>query len=238
MWRSPATSDPGITPERLRTAEGEQWREGERAYDAETGRMCQTGLTQQAAQRLTPNVPNGGRSATHAIVKGRTLTREDGTKVQLGLEHQAKTWPTPRTITGGGETAERKKELGRTKAGGGDLQSAVENWPTPATRDFKGANSTEHVTTNGTGRMHMDQLPNFVEHAFRSSRPDPATPAGRTSSPERRTLNPLFVEWLMGWPIGWTGSAPVETASSHWWQAMRGELSRLGSRSTRQGTLL
>lgn len=32
-------------------------------------------------------------------------------------------WATPRTITGGPESAERKQELGRTNSGGGDLQS-------------------------------------------------------------------------------------------------------------------
>lgn len=53
----------------------------------------------------------------------------------------------------------------------------------------------------------------------------------------RRRLNPRFVEYLMGWPIGWTSSAKVETASSLWWQAMRGELSRLVSRPV-QATLL
>ena len=43
-------------------------------------------------------------------------------------------WPTPRTITGGAESAARKQELGRTRSGGGDLQSAVMSasaWPTP-----------------------------------------------------------------------------------------------------------
>lgn len=32
-------------------------------------------------------------------------------------------WPTPRTPTGGAESAERKQELGRTESGGGDLAS-------------------------------------------------------------------------------------------------------------------
>lgn len=36
-----------------------------------------------------------------------------------------KTWRTPRTITGGAESAERKQELGRTESGGGDLQAAT-----------------------------------------------------------------------------------------------------------------
>lgn len=62
------------------------------------------------------------------MMKGRTATRADGSKVQVGLEHQ------------------------------------VEHWPTPATRDHKGTNSSDHVTTNGTGRMHLDQVPNFVAH--------------------------------------------------------------------------
>jgi len=42
-------------------------------------------------------------------------------------------------------------------------------------------------------------------------------------------LNPLFVEWLMGWPIGWTDFAPLETASSRYKQLLRTELSRLVS---------
>ena len=43
----------------------------------------------------------------------------------------------------------------------------------------------------------------------------------------RRTLNPLFVEALMGWPTGWTGFASVATAWSRWLQRMRCELSQL-----------
>ncbi len=30
-------------------------------------------------------------------------------------------------------------------------------------------------------------------------------------------LNPPWVEWLMGWPIGWTDLKPLETARSHKW---------------------
>ncbi len=32
-----------------------------------------------------------------------------------------------------------------------------------------------------------------------------------------RRLNPSFVEWLMGWPIGWTGLGPLETGSFQSW---------------------
>ena len=42
-------------------------------------------------------------------------------------------WPTPKTKTGGPESAERKRELGRTESGGSDLEAValVSGWPTP-----------------------------------------------------------------------------------------------------------
>ncbi|MFO1107514.1 MAG: hypothetical protein U1E34_15620, partial [Amaricoccus sp.] len=43
----------------------------------------------------------------------------------------------------------------------------------------------------------------------------------------RRSLNPLFVEALMGWPTGWTGFGSVATAWSRWLRRMRCELWRL-----------
>jgi hypothetical protein len=44
----------------------------------------------------TPNVPNGGRSISHAEMKGATAYH-NGQKVQIGLEAQARMagWPTP-----------------------------------------------------------------------------------------------------------------------------------------------
>jgi hypothetical protein len=67
------------------------------------------------------------------------------TVAQSDLNSQVKTWPTPRALSGGPESSERKKELGRTESGGSDLQAAA---------------------------------------------------AG--------TLNPRWVETLMGIPVGWT----------------------------------
>ena len=36
-------------------------------------------------------------------------------------------------------------------------------------------------------------------------------------------LNPLWTEWLMGWPIGWTDLKPLETDKSHFVQQQLGE---------------
>lgn len=68
----------------------------------------------------------------------------------LNNEAALTSWPTPRTPTGGPESAERKQELGRTKSGGADLQAAalLAPWPTSRAEDsestgaHRGANDT------------------------------------------------------------------------------------------------
>ena len=68
-------------------------------------------------------------------------------------------------------------------------------WPTPATRDYKGANSSKHLAK---ARGHHDQLPNAVKMAGHKN--------GK--------LNPTWVEWLMGFEPGWTDLKPSEMPSS------------------------
>ncbi len=83
---------------------------------------------------------------------------------------------------------------------------------TPTARDHKdGATSLANTPVNGLlGRQVL------------------VTPAaGPNTSDLRRTLNPLFVEALMGWPTGWTGFGSVATEWSRWLPRMRCELSRL-----------
>jgi len=62
-------------------------------------------LNDEAAQWMSPNVPNGGRTANHAEKVGATLYHGDK-KVQLGLEHQVRSFlppsfPDPATLAGG-----------------------------------------------------------------------------------------------------------------------------------------
>ena len=61
----------------------------------------------------------------------------------------------------------------------------------------------------------MDQLSNFVAH---SSLPALQTQPGLESSPSTqnspRRLNPVFGEWLMGWPLTWTTAEPSASSAS------------------------
>lgn len=65
-------------------------------------------------------------------------TVPDSNQKCLGRDlHLMAGYPTPRTVTGGAESAERKKELGRQESGGGDLQSIAECYRLPDMTGWK-----------------------------------------------------------------------------------------------------
>jgi hypothetical protein len=67
--------------------------------------------------------------------------------------------------------------------------------PTPVVSDSKGA-STNRFYTHTHMRRYRHQLSELVE----------LTPYGKLGQ-----LNPTWVEWLMGYPIGWTDLNASET---------------------------
>jgi DNA (cytosine-5)-methyltransferase 1 len=155
-------------------------------------------------------------------------SRGGGRKNEAGLDRQATTfWPTPNANDGRRPGADLKSTQG------GNLSRDAVQWPTPAARDAKGANSATHALVTGGGRKHMDQLPNFVEHRFSSllaQRTCVGAKSSTNSQSSRRRLNPVFGAWLMGWPLTWTIAEPHACAASAmaWWrQALRQHLSNL-----------
>jgi len=81
-------------------------------------------------------------------------------------------WPTPKTPTGGPESAERKQELGRTESGGGDLQAVAQMaaWPTPQSHDER---------ERGNVMADHHHFPHDLSNAAKmASWPTPHTPDG------------------------------------------------------------
>lgn len=197
-WNTPNTLDfmPPRSPEAL-----ERQFAGPRA-----GRTKVANLREEVDLWMTPMVPNGGRAVSAELVKSKGMT-EAGEKRTVGLESQSRHWATPTTSEANGS--------GMHGTGSIDLRTSVQSWPTPAARDYRGENS-EHHLANGSGRLHMDQLPNFVKFVF--SPPPRTILAGEQSSmnchTSPRRLNPAFACWLMGWPWWWTNPAPTSFAKS------------------------
>ncbi len=95
---------------------------------------------------------------------------------------------------------------GASKTSGDGLATAVKrsrSEPTPTTCMHKGSAVSCLTRKSGKSR-EKDRLDHFVM----------ATDGG--------SLNPMWVEWLMGWPIGWTDLNPLEMDRSQWWQHSHG----------------
>ncbi len=83
------------------------------------------------------------------------------------------------------------------------------------------------------GNERSDELLLGGQAILLSSRLDQETSTpGEPFSVTRLALNPLFAEWLMGWPIGWTELKPLETELSQWRQRARGLVLKLCSQPT------
>ena len=157
-------------------------------------------------------------------------------------------WSTPKARNGA------KGGPGQSYGSGGrpPMPAQAAQWPTPAAQNWKG--SSEASITRADGKSRMDILHYRAEQGF--TRPaQPIMPHGQRFSPHapisrplwafmiashgrvvsrrilkgraRRRLNPLFVGWLMGWPVGHALCACSATEFIRWQRHMRGALSLL-----------
>lgn len=154
------------------------------------------------------------------------------------LSREAANWVTPSVaISTGGQTSrsgDRKEELLLTGQAqlvsflldqgifGAGLTSWVDDQTSPLSPD-----ATEQWPTPAASVVDIDTIERNTSAGYqRQAQREAGSPyLARVSG----VLNPAFVEWLMGWPIGWTGCACAATALSRWRQRMRSELSQLVS---------
>jgi len=104
-------------------------------------------------------------------------------------------------------------------------------FPTPTTRDHKGGADWSTRQRNGNPRPASDMtLPDVIEK-FPTPRSEDSQCAGghrgaddtlygaickpKNGPAAPGSLNPTWVEWLMGWPLGWTDLKPLATARCH-----------------------
>ena len=119
---------------------------------------------------------------------------------ESGLSEQM--WPTPCATDhkGSGKTGTLRDRLDYA-AERGATKSKTYTWPTPRTKGMCG----------GSGAWEQLKSNTSIEEARSMG-------AGNGGK-----LNPTWVEWLMGWPLGWTDLKPLEMDKSHCVQQPLGE---------------
>jgi len=154
--------------------------------------------------------------------------RPDGRSSNRGLAASAAMWPTPNAgdakQSGNVENWERRQA--EKAAQGINLQQplavAVARWPTPKNSDhrigiperYKGAQSLNGRRSNlNDAAARMWRTPTSVVTEPKSSvvkltGRKPTDPQVGLADQVGGKLNPTWVEWLMGWPIGWTDLKP------------------------------
>nr|WP_294560181.1 hypothetical protein [uncultured Rhodopila sp.] len=150
----------------------------------------------QANQWTTPQAHDKhGPKSAESIAKGR-----ENSKVGVrNLNEDVSQWQTPAADSFRSRGGDRKDEMGLDQ----QARFFPTNWITPNARDWKSETGSENNTHNKT--------PNLSRQVYRldsPSLPAPTIPDGQPSSESAptlpRRLNPRFVEWLMGFPIGWS----------------------------------
>jgi len=137
----------------------------------------------------TEVVDKDGKPPTHP--NQRFYNKATGQLVQRGLEQVVQMFPTPVASDATRGADQRNRE----NAGGPNLLSAVQMFPTPTSRDWKDTPgmAMESVNPDGSRRDRTELLPGRIYSQIPEE--------DRKSSGQ---LNPTWVEWLMGYPLGWT----------------------------------
>jgi len=145
---------------------------------------------QQIKMFPTPTASDSeGGIAKDVQLKDGHFFRENKKGVRWGvkLRDAMNMFPTPRASTAMGENLEKVKERLKTKKSKGKLEEkiAMDMFPTPTARDWKDTGQN----TNYTRMAKKSILSGVVMMKQKKV-------GGR--------LNPEFVEFLMGYPLGWT----------------------------------
>ena len=113
------------------------------------------------------------------------------------LATMVKCWPTPRAMDGAkGSRNLTPGCVAHVESGRGNLAEMVQMFPTPTARDYRTGDRPD------SRRARMKQAGDWHSPNLN----DVAAPGGQ--------LNPTWVEWLMGLPLGWTDCGDLATRSS------------------------
>jgi len=140
---------------------------------------------------------------------------QNGKDGSVGLGRLIQMWPTPIASRGGSWRGD-----GQVSMIARNVETYEEYW----------------LLTQGTSKKKREKYwptPQASDNRDRDNMSNPSVQRrvdigkqvmlSQSVDPNSGQLNPTWVEWLMGWPLGWTDLKPLETDKSHFVQQQHGE---------------
>jgi hypothetical protein len=195
MWLTPRVVEVDESPENFRRRMNSK-----RPNDRKDG----FGSLTMQVKWLSPTCMDALPPRTPTALKKQYDSNRQGRETHSTLREQVvypppnQMWPTPISSSGG----PMKLKSERGKFAGNPLATAVwmerQKWPTPT--------ANEDACGKPTGKMQK----------MLGNHPDVR------QDPNGGVLNPMWVEWLMGWPLGFTDLKPLEMDKSLYVQQQLG----------------
>ena len=180
--------------------------------------------TSESGSGYLPTPTASSYGTTNNGRRGDGSTYKTAGKPSLETMARHSLWPTPTATLGskGGRVTPRKSREG------GTLIEAVSarTWPTPTVKG--------NYNRKGLSSRSGDGLPTAVLKCPTPTASDwkgsarPGQRRGQLTDPKMNVipaggqLNPTWVEWLMGWPIGWTALQPLAMDKFQEWKQQHG----------------
>jgi hypothetical protein len=187
-------------------AYGERWRESSVKFDPlvccwKTHRC----LWEEALPWSSVTLPAWGMTRNGVVFQQQTAARPISATAS-GL------WPTP-TVHG------NHNQPGSSKNAGWGLSSAAKQWPNPERTSPRrpSSSSTVHAWPTPVASMAKGSSPKALTRKSGASRSRDRLDHAVMAS-DHGQLSPTWVEWLMGWPTGWTDLKPLAMDRFHEWQ--------------------
>ena len=134
-------------------------------------------------------------------------------------------WPTPRACSAMAATITPESAWAPGRLPNLETVVGRRMWPTPTASEGNGAGQSANCQGGMNLRTAVRMWPTPMAHDGKDCGSSPSQ-AGRNSPTlpvaAGGKLNPTWVEWLMGWPLGWTDLQPLETAKFQQWRASHG----------------
>jgi hypothetical protein len=98
------------------------------------------------------------------------------------------------------------------------------NLPTPRASDCKNGNGFGLTLAQHVQTVQMIPTPTARDWKDNGTSPAELSRNSKTlATVDGGKLNPTWVEWLMGWPLGWTDCAPLATDKWQSWLRAHGD---------------